>query len=242
MSGYRQDLAYIHHVGFGDYARNAAPGLVSLLRHHEILRGLVVDLGCGSGLLARELLQAGYDVLGIDISQPMIQLARAHAPGATFRNTSLLRAALPPCEAVTCAGEGLNYQFDAENGDSVRSKLFRRVWTALRPGGVFVFDFARPDRVPEPGPRRNWMEGRDWALMVEVDGNRMERTLTRRIVCFRKSGASYRRTEESHHLRLYEPAELAQELKATGFEVEELPGYGSGELLPGTSLLLAKRK
>ena len=30
--GYRQDLAYIHDVGFGDFAKNAAPGLLVMLR------------------------------------------------------------------------------------------------------------------------------------------------------------------------------------------------------------------
>ena len=50
MPAYRDDLSYIHHVGFGGLAGGAAPGLIGLLREAGIREGLVVDLGCGSSL------------------------------------------------------------------------------------------------------------------------------------------------------------------------------------------------
>jgi trans-aconitate methyltransferase len=59
MKGYREDLAYIHDQGFGDFARKAAPGLLAMLRRGGIRSGLVVDLGCGPGHWARELLRKG---------------------------------------------------------------------------------------------------------------------------------------------------------------------------------------
>ena len=52
---YGEDLAYIHDVGFGDFALGAAPGMLEILRRSGIRGALVVDLGCGSGLWAREL-------------------------------------------------------------------------------------------------------------------------------------------------------------------------------------------
>ncbi len=48
MSGaYREDLAYIHHIGFGHLANNAAEVLLTALQHGGIDRGLVIDLCCG---------------------------------------------------------------------------------------------------------------------------------------------------------------------------------------------------
>jgi hypothetical protein len=44
-NAYRDDLAYIHDVGYGDFVRNAAPALLDMLRQHGIDRGLVIDLG-----------------------------------------------------------------------------------------------------------------------------------------------------------------------------------------------------
>ena len=72
IEAYKADLAYIHDVGFGDFARNSAPALLEMLRSNGVSKGLVVDLGCGSGLWARELSDAGYGVLGVDISPAMI--------------------------------------------------------------------------------------------------------------------------------------------------------------------------
>jgi ribosomal protein L11 methylase PrmA len=49
---YREDLAYIHDVGFGKFAGAAAPVLLDAFNRAHISRGLVVDLGCGSGILS----------------------------------------------------------------------------------------------------------------------------------------------------------------------------------------------
>lgn len=55
---YKEDLAFIHDVGFRDYALKSAPGILKILHDYQIQSGLVVDLGCGSGLWAKELILA----------------------------------------------------------------------------------------------------------------------------------------------------------------------------------------
>ena len=82
---YREDLSFVHDAGFGGFARAAAPHLLDLLRRRGIESGAVVDLGCGSGIWARELVDAGYEALGIDASAAMVRLARRRAPAARFR-------------------------------------------------------------------------------------------------------------------------------------------------------------
>ncbi|NTV79206.1 MAG: class I SAM-dependent methyltransferase, partial [Clostridiales bacterium] len=49
--------------------------LVSLLREHSVLDGIVLDLGCGTGNLTRLLAKKGYDLIGIDNSIEMLQIA-----------------------------------------------------------------------------------------------------------------------------------------------------------------------
>jgi SAM-dependent methyltransferase len=112
MEWYREDLAYIHDVGHADFALESAPGILEILAQNGIRDGLVVDLGCGSGLWARELIDAGYRVLGIDISEAMIEISRERVPEAEFRVGSLFVADIPPCVAVTAVSEVLNYLFD----------------------------------------------------------------------------------------------------------------------------------
>src|SRR5215208_3949931 len=162
MTGYEHDLAYVHDAGFGELARGAAKVVVDELGKAGRNDGLVVDLGCGSGILAAEVLDRGYDVLGVDLSPDLLEIARTRAPGARFEQGSLWEAEIPPCAAVTAVGEALNYVFDERAGHDAVTSLIRRVHDALEPGGVFVFDVAGPGRERGPGPRRDWTEGDDW--------------------------------------------------------------------------------
>jgi 2-polyprenyl-3-methyl-5-hydroxy-6-metoxy-1,4-benzoquinol methylase len=106
---YNADLAYIHDVGFRDYALKSAPGILEILKARQIPPGLIVDLGCGSGLLTELLERVGYRVLGIDISPAMIAIATARVPTAEFQVESLFTVEIPPCAAVVSIGECLNY-------------------------------------------------------------------------------------------------------------------------------------
>jgi SAM-dependent methyltransferase len=58
-------------------------------------RGRVADLGCGPGHVARYLHEQGADVLGIDLSERMIEVARRRNPGIDFRAGDMTRLDLP---------------------------------------------------------------------------------------------------------------------------------------------------
>jgi SAM-dependent methyltransferase len=237
---YAEDLAYTHDVGFGGFAQSAAPGLLGLLQHHGIRSGLVVDLGCGSGIWARALTDAGYEVLGIDYSAAMIALARQKAPRARFRRGSYLDVALPPCDAVTSVGECLCYLFDRDDNNELAG-LFARVYAALRPGGVFVFDMLEPGQLPGGNPVRRHRTGDDWAVMVEVEEDTARQVLTRNITCFRRVGKLYRRSEEVHRQRLCRGRDMAVMLSKAGFRVRLLRGYGRFRLGRAKAVLLARK-
>jgi SAM-dependent methyltransferase len=241
VKAYRDDLAYIHDVGFGSLARHAAPVLLDGLRQRGVDRGLVIDLGCGSGILAQALSAAGYDVLGIDISEAMVALARQRVPNGQFRVQSLLEADLPPCVAVAAIGECCNYLFDRSNTMRGLLRLFRRIYAALAPGGLLVFDVAEPGRIPGSGPQRHFTAGEDWAVLLTAEENRQHRVLTRRITSFRKVGELYRRDHEVHRLRLYRGSDLAGQLRGSGFRVRMLRRYGPLRFAPGHVGFLAHR-
>src|SRR5467141_3049408 len=76
-SYYNSDLAWVHHVGYSHHAEQTGPGVVALLREGGLAPGAsVLDVGCGSGLLVRQLRAAGFAVHGVDASPAMIELAR----------------------------------------------------------------------------------------------------------------------------------------------------------------------
>jgi SAM-dependent methyltransferase len=241
MAGYKNDLAYIHDVGFGDFAKQAAPGLLEILQRNGITDGLVIDLGCGSGIWAHELIKAGYEVLGVDISAAMIKLARKKAPQARFVEQSFLKMRLPQCAAVTAIGECFNYLFDKNNDKKTLFRFFSRVHEALQSGGVFVFDVIKPGLVSGSRPSLRHATGKDWAILVQVEEDSRTHILTRRMTTFRRLGKLYRRDEEIHRCQLYKSRELAAELRRHGFKVRLLRGYGTFRLYKNRIGLVARK-
>ncbi|HBE16807.1 MAG TPA: class I SAM-dependent methyltransferase [Cyanobacteria bacterium UBA11149] len=223
--GYQEDLAYIHDVGFGSFAAQSTPGLLQILRQKGIENGLVVDLGCGSGIWAKALTQAGYDVLGVDISEAMLCLAKEKAPQAKFQQESLLKFNVPTCDAVTSIGECLNYQFD-EHGLADIQKLFARIYKSLKPGGLFIFDILEPGSLSGTNPQKTYAQGPDWAILLEKSENFQDKTLTRKMTIFRQVGNLYRRSEEIHTVKLYKGSEIAKQLRQVGFRVRIIRSYG----------------
>lgn len=214
MTFYGADLAHIHDAAFGHVARAGAATLLARLERAGIADGLIVDLGCGTGISAQLLSGAGFDVLGVDVSSDALAIARSRAPQAVFVQGSLHEAEIPPCVAVAAIGEAVNY--GAEPG--ALAPLFARVRAALRPRGLFLLDVAGPGL--EPQPRRVRHEGDGWVLCFEA----AERAglVHRRIVVLRDG----RRSEERHVLRLFGREEVLAELAAAGLRARALAGYG----------------
>lgn len=237
---YQEDLSYIHDVGFNFHARGAAKALLQIFRRRGITKGRVVDLGCGSGIWAAELIRAGYDVLGVDQSQAMIRLAGKKAPQAKFIRSSFLDVSLPPCDAVTSLGECLCYLFDSKNSLRELTKLFARLYEALRPGGLFVFDIAQPGQI-HPNDRVRNFSGPDWTILREADEDRERMILTRRMAIFRKDGSLYRRSEETHRLRLYWGTDLARILRKIGFRARIHRAYGKYRLTGNRVAIVASK-
>ncbi len=234
MTGkYDEDLAYIHDRGFGGFANQAAPGLLRLLRDHGIHSGLVVDLGCGSGIWARHLLHHGYEVFGVDQSSAMIQLARKSAPAAKFKIGSLFQTKLPSCNAVTSIGECISYLFDRNLKRDSLFQLFRNIYEALQPGGIFIFDVMESLPYELKYPKRIYLTGKDWVILFEATCDRKKRILTRHQVTFRKIVAHYRRSEELHHVRVLKRSLIRRELERAGFRVRYLQSYGRIPMFPG---------
>ncbi len=236
---YREDLAYIHDDGFGEHARKAAPGIIQLLKELGVARGHVVDLGCGSGILARKLLDENYSVTGIDLSQSMIDIAVRRAPGAKYIVGSFLDVEIPPCEAVTSTGECICYLFDKRNDLTALSRLFERIHAALRPGGLFVFDACVPGRNSEQS--RSSFEGDDWALSTEYAIDEDKMVLTRTITTERRIDGTLRRDREIHRVRIYDETELRGRLIAAGFDVRIERAYGDFALYDGLAAFVSKK-
>ena len=223
---YQRDLAWIHHHGYARHANNASPQLLRILRAAGIRKGKIVDLACGSGIWANSATRGGFDVIGVDRSRAMLDLAKQVAPKAQFRCASLHDCAIPPCDVVTIIGEGIQYLQPNESKLRPLRPLFQRVAKALRPGGIFIFDaIARSDK---PYNFLHGRAGRDWACATEAKqkGN----FLLREIAAFRKINGRWHRSDERHRVWLIDVDKTRAELLSCGFTVQVVRKYGSFEL------------
>lgn len=122
----------------------------------------VLDLACGTGSLSLLLARRGYRVIGADLSSDMLAEAEQKAqalpenrPFFICQPMQHLRLA-EPVDAVICALDSLNYV--TKPADC--RKTFRRVYDALTPGGLFVFDINTPAKL-------RGLEGEHWQRSFE---------------------------------------------------------------------------
>ena len=235
---YRRDLALIHHRGFGFHAHACAPGILALLEPVRSREGLVLELGCGSGLLTRELAAAGHRVIATDASPAMLDLARSYAPAADIRALVLPGGPLPPADAVVSVGHVLNYLPDERAID----QAFTAIARALRPGGLFAIDIcdvaygqARHDAPPAVHVHD------DWAMITRFSLPAPGRFVRQITTFVRGDDGSWRRDDETHHNVLIDTARVPALLAAEGVQVTMASAFGTEQLPTGLCVLIGRR-
>ncbi len=226
----------MHHLGFGFHADACAPGMLALLE--PVRGGLVVELGCGSGLLTRHLLEAGHRVVATDASPAMVALARETAPGAEVRPLFLPDEPVPACDAVVSVGHVLNYLRDEP---AVERALIATA-EALRPGGVLALDLCdlRYGELRRDEPNSSRIED-DWAIVTRFSLPRPN-LFVREIAAFlRSEDGTWRRDDERHENVLVDTAAVPALLANHGVESEVRGSFGN-ERLPDGLVAIVGRK
>ena len=116
--------------------------LFGLLREYGVEDGLVLDMGCGTGSMTELLAGAGYDMIGIDNSEDMLELAMEKREESGHDILYLLQdmrefELYGTVRAVVSICDSINYI--TEESDLLET--FRLVNNYLDPKGVFIFDF-----------------------------------------------------------------------------------------------------
>ena len=242
---YQTDLAWVHHSGYSHYIERTCAGIVRLLHEGGLAAGArVLDVGCGSGLLARQLLTAGFEVHGVDASPAMIELAREYAPGANFGVIRLptrllpgVEGALPNADAVVSTGHVLNYLDTRDDIAQALGELAR----ALRPAGVLAIDLMTPSY----GDRRDVSEVHaraedDWAIITRFCCPEPDR-FDRMITVFRRVGDCWRRSDEYHRNVSFDVEDALRILRANGIDGHARAAFGAEKLPEGLVVLTGVR-
>jgi SAM-dependent methyltransferase len=202
--------------------------------------GLVVEIGCGSGLLTKHLTDAGHRVIATDASPAMLDIARTYAPDALdHRVIALPDDPLPECDAIVSTGHALSY-IDTEARLAAALVACAR---ALRPGGVLALDLedlsTRDAQMARPPAA--WV-GDEWAMFMErvSDGpDHFARDMTTFLM---EDDGRYRRERERHDNVLIDVrAVVPPLLDAEGLEVDVALSFGNETNMEGLMVVVATR-
>jgi SAM-dependent methyltransferase len=236
---YRADLALVHHRGFGFHADGCGPDLAELLAPVRDRHGLVLEIGCGSGLLTRALVDAGCRVLATDASPAMLDLAQQTAPGAEqFARLTLPDDPVPEADAIVGIGHPLCYLSDAPAVQRALVALAR----ALRPGGILATDLEDLEwgtaRVDVHEQSRL---GDDWAIITRYENPAPDRHVRDMTTFVRNADGSWRRDHERHHNVLLDVTAVPPLLASEGVEAEARRSFGAHELPVGLYAIIGTK-
>lgn len=117
--------------------------IVRLLQQHAPAARMILELGCGTGTHALMLAGRGYTIHGIDLSDEMIERAREKVSHAQIKNVSFSQGDMRSITSNTTydAVLALFHVMSYQTTDVDIHASFKSVAHALKPGGLFIFDF-----------------------------------------------------------------------------------------------------
>ena len=203
--------------------------LVELLREHGIRDGLVLDLGCGTGKMARLLADAGYDMIGVDNSVEMLDIAREEEQSKEKKegrkDILYLLQDMQEFElygtvsAVYSGCDSFNYILNEEELFTV----FRLVNNYLDPGGLFVFDMNTPFKYQKLLAENTFAENREessfiWENYYDEESRINEYDLTLFIRKQKEKEPCFLRFSETHYQKSYSLSTIRRLIEEAGME------------------------
>lgn len=212
--------------------------VIALLKEEKIEDGLVLDLGCGTGKMTRLLAAEGYDMIGIDNSEDMLEIARECQYEQEFDADAISEEVeveqlsenrilyllqdmrefelYGTVRAVISICDSMNYILEEED----LLQVFKLVNNYLDPKGIFIFDMNTRYKYAQLLGETTITENREEGSFIwenyfdeEEDINQYDLTLF-----IREENDLYRKYEETHYQRVYDLDTVKCLLKEAGME------------------------
>jgi SAM-dependent methyltransferase len=192
-----------------------------ILKEYGIEDGLILDLGCGTGSLTELLAERGYDMIGVDHSEDMLQIAmdkRAESGNdilylmqdmREFELYGTVRAVISICDCM-------NYILEQKD----LTQVFKLVNNYLDPGGIFIFDLNTVFKYENLMGESTIAEDREdcsfiWDNFYDKESGINEYGLS---LFIKQEDDLYRKHTECHYQRAYTIDEIKQSIKDSGME------------------------
>ena len=193
--------------------------LLSVLKEYGIHSGVICDLGCGTGKMTRLLAKAGYDMIGVDLSEDMLAIASGqNEEGILYLCQDMCELELyGTAKAMVSVCDSINYLLEEDE----------IVWTLqsvnryLEPGGIFIFDFNTVYKYETVLGDTTICENREegsfiWENYYDEESMINEYDLT---LFVKEPSGLYRKEEENHFQRAYSLETIRELVKKSGLKL-----------------------
>lgn len=202
-------------------------------------RNLILDLGCGTGTLTELLAEKGYDMIGVDNSADMLELAMEKRDSMGHETLYLLQD-MRELELYGTVGtavsvcDSLNYILSEEE----LLQVFKLVENYLFPEGIFIFDFNTVYKYAEVIGDVTIAENREACSFIWENTYYPEEALNEyEVTVFVRDGQEecYRKFSETHYQRGYTEEQMRRLLAAAGMKIELVLDADTLKAASGTS-------
>ncbi len=209
--------------------------LMEIFAENGVQDGIMLDLGCGTGKLARLFAKRGFDMIGVDNSMDMLEIAK-QAQGEEADSTILYLCQdmrefelYGTVRGIYSACDCLNYILEEEE----LLQVFRLVNNYLDPGGIFIFDMNTPYKYESLLADNTFAENREegsfiWENYFDVESGINEYDLT---LFVKDDDNRFMRFVEEHYQKNYPVRQVCALLQKAGMElVAVYDGYTKNPL------------
>ena len=193
------------------------------LKEYGVKDGLVLELGCGTGSMTELLAEKGYDMIGVDNSEDMLEIAMEKRIESghdilyllqnmqEFELYGTVRAIVSVCDCVNYVTEKNELQ-----------EVFRLVNNYLDPQGIFIFDFNTRYKYEEILGDRTIAENREECSFIWDNYNYEDEKINEyHLSLFNETSKNSwlsRKYEETHYQRAYTLEEMKELIRKSGLE------------------------
>ena len=207
---------FMDNVPYDEWAKN----VTRILGQYGIKDGLIAELGCGTGQMTRRLRDAGYDMIGIDNSIEMLDIAKemeAEESNILYLCQDMREFELyGTVRAVASFCDSMNYITEEED----LLQVFRLANNYLDPGGIFLFDMNTTFKYEKLLGDGVFAENREEGSFIwENEYDAESRLNYYDLTLYIREGEQYNRFEEEHVQKAYDRATVETLLARSGLKL-----------------------
>ena len=189
-----------------------------ILKREGLTPRTAVDLACGTGSVTVLLAEKGLQTIGVDLSEEMLTVAQQKAweleNPPRFICQPLQVLYLPRgVDLAVCALDSMDYITDPADC----AEAIRRVYKALNPGGIFIFDVNTPEKLRAMDGQMFIDEDEDVYCVWRGEFDEQTNICSYGMDLFQRRGAVWERSFEEHREYAYSQQQLTEYLRAAGF-------------------------